>query len=63
MSNYQVDDRDRVVLADLKTHLTIINCTRLVGDELSSNDQHIDVSKAYVSYGKNAKALDLDEIP
>jgi rhodanese-related sulfurtransferase len=65
MSKYQVDDRDRVVLVDLKTRLTIINCTRLVGDELSNNNQYevIDVSKAYVRCGKNAKALDLDEIP
>mmetsp|Transcript_12357 Transcript_12357/g.24726 ORF Transcript_12357/g.24726 Transcript_12357/m.24726 type:complete len:550 (+) Transcript_12357:177-1826(+) len=65
MSKYQVDERDKVVLVDLNTSLTIIICTRLVGDELNNNDgrEVIDVSKAYTNVGKNANALDSDEIP
>eukprot|EP00985_Skeletonema_marinoi_P019356 scaffold11069_cov93-Skeletonema_marinoi.AAC.2 len=65
MSKYQVDERDKVVLVDLNTTLTIIICTRLVGDELNNNDgrEVIDVSKAYINVGKNANALDSDEVP
>ena len=66
MSNYQVDDTDKVQLFDNKTGGFIINCTKLAvvdSDGNSDECEFIDCRQPNSLYGERAKAIMYDDMP
>ena len=68
MASYQVNDTDKVILADHITGRTIINCTKLAVAELrgGNSDKYEFINARQpnsTTYGTEAKAIKYDDMP